>query len=271
MCRACRVWAFGKRLFERVVMISIRKEVSTDPYESIAGVYDAMMQHVDYDRWVRFLVRIFGRFNPPGKELLEMACGTGTIAIRLAAMGYKVKAFDRSAAMVACANTKARQSGSDLVFSIHDALKLNAFDPNRRFDAVLCLYDSVNYLLEESEVAALLASVRERLRPAGILIFDITTERNSIEHFSPFYENNRDHGYTRKSYYLKEERIQVNEITVVKKRRVFAEKHLQRIYSATTMEKLVSDSGFHECHAFEDFSFRKGSSRSERIHFVAVR
>ena len=57
-------------------------------YQSLAGSYDALMADAAHLRRAAYLVRQFRRHG--GVEtVLDLACGTGTIACLLAERGYR--------------------------------------------------------------------------------------------------------------------------------------------------------------------------------------
>lgn len=54
---------------------------------------------------------------------------------------------------------------------------MTAFDLGERFDVVLCVYDSINHLLDFAEWEAVFDRAHDHLNDGGLLIFDINTER----------------------------------------------------------------------------------------------
>src|SRR6201987_250229 len=72
-----------------------------DAFDSVAGDYDgergnnALVQDMRQEMW-RWLDQTF----PPGSRLLDLGCGTGLDAIRMAGLGHSVTATDWSQAMV---------------------------------------------------------------------------------------------------------------------------------------------------------------------------
>ncbi|MEE1464884.1 MAG: class I SAM-dependent methyltransferase, partial [Clostridium sp.] len=107
-------------------------------YELLAHVYDALVKDDEATQeWVSLIKK-----HIKGKELLELACGSGEITIALAQEGYQVTASDLSADMIAEARKK---SGSELVeWSVMDMCELHM---EKQFDGILCLCDSFNYVL----------------------------------------------------------------------------------------------------------------------------
>ena len=76
-------------------------------YQTFAGAYDALMEDGQYRKRADFLVRQFRSSQIPVHTVLDLACGTGTIACLLAERGYRVTATDGSQDMLVEAARKA--------------------------------------------------------------------------------------------------------------------------------------------------------------------
>ena len=237
------------------------------PYEGLAPIYDFVMRHVDYVSWaihVDSLLRKFG--NGPG-TLVDLACGTGNVTLQFSKLGYEVSGVDVSAAMVAVARGKAASIESPVTFSTGDLRRLDGFGP---FDAATCLYDSFNYLMTAEDVGAALESVAGILKRDGVFVFDICTERNSLDHFRDVRDAEKGPGflYTRHSHYDAARRIQFNSFDISYEERRVRETHEQRIYEFDRIASMVGASRFELLGAFDGFSMNRGSDRSDRIHLV---
>ncbi len=64
-------------------------------YETFAFVYDEVMDSSLYKKWLDFSCRHLGK----RKQLLELACGTGALAVEFAKAGFDdwVRSFRRDA------------------------------------------------------------------------------------------------------------------------------------------------------------------------------
>lgn len=76
-------------------------------YQSLADSYDALMADAEHRRRAAFLMRAFRKSKPAVHTVLDLACGTGTIACLLAQAGYQVTATDASEEMLTQAAQKA--------------------------------------------------------------------------------------------------------------------------------------------------------------------
>ena len=90
-------------------------------YDALASSYDALMADGAYRRRADFLERLFRTSRIPVCSVLDLACGTGTIACLLAERGYRVTAVDGSEEMLAQAAAKAAGLESPPLF-IHQAM-----------------------------------------------------------------------------------------------------------------------------------------------------
>lgn len=102
---------------------------------------------------------------PPNAEVLEIACGTGTTALRHAPHVAQYMATDISSRMVEIARKKAEDQGvSNVTFSEQDIGSANW--PPAQYDAVLAM--SILHLLPDRSAG--LAKIRETLKPGGRFI-----------------------------------------------------------------------------------------------------
>ena len=122
-------------------------------------------------REVSFLLWIFSRFGHASiRDVLDLGCGAGRLAIELSAKGYAVTGVDKSPAMLKIArrNADERQVKLRLLRSQLSDLKVAG-----RFDAAYSVQDPFNYILEEKELSDSLARLKSLLRPGGVLVVDI--------------------------------------------------------------------------------------------------
>ncbi|MFF3248773.1 class I SAM-dependent methyltransferase [Streptomyces sp. NPDC002870] len=74
----------------------------------------------------------------PGRAL-DLGCGPGRNALRLASLGFEVDAVDLSPAAIAWAEDRAREAGADVQFHCGDAFTLTATELGGPYDLI---YDS---------------------------------------------------------------------------------------------------------------------------------
>ena len=142
-------------------------------YDALAGDYD---RFVNWEGRLRhelpFLIRMIDGCSDEtqagGVRVLDAACGTGHHAIALARRGYQAAGADLSAAMVERARVNARDAGLEIPFHVAGLGQLSAL--GQRYDACLCLGNSLPHLLTADAVADALADFATILRPGGVLV-----------------------------------------------------------------------------------------------------
>ncbi|MEN2977490.1 class I SAM-dependent methyltransferase (plasmid) [Tistrella bauzanensis] len=148
------------------------QRAAAPPYEVLARIYDHWVRDFDHGRIIDHLRRA-GGIDPQGRRMLDICCGTGSLAIALADAGAEVWGIDRSPAMLARARAKAgARSGPMPRFAQADAAGSDW--PAGPFDAAFCTYDSVNYL-SPAELARFCANLRAVLAPGGAVVFDVNS------------------------------------------------------------------------------------------------
>lgn len=250
-----------------------QRPVEVEPYSKLAAVYDYVMRHVNYTRWAHYLRDWFNTAEGSVTRVLDIACGTGSLLAHLQEMGYQAAGFDNSRAMVAVANEKFRKQQTSL--PVWQGLMWD-FAVKQRFDVCVCTYDSLNYCLELEQCRAVLECGAESLRPGGLLIFDVCTERNSRKNFRHYFERDGvgEIEYSRDSRFLARERLQINEFLIQAGGRrgpTYREVHKQRIYRLSDLKGIIDRELFELVGLFDGFSRRPGGEGSSRVHFVLKR
>lgn len=103
----------------------------------------------------------------PGASVLDVACGNGTLARRMAALGAAVTAVDFSAALIERARSRGQTSGEAIQYGVVDATDEDALVALGRFDAVTCTMA----LMDMPLIAPLYRAVRRILQPGGRFVF----------------------------------------------------------------------------------------------------
>lgn len=147
----------------------------TDYFQKDAAFWDALYDHDDVfsvihrDRALRAIEHVGALPLMFGSRVLEVGCGAGRLAVRLAQRGFVVEAIDSTPAMVEAATLNAERAGvtSRLHAAIADVHALEY--PTATFDLVVALgvlpwlHDPVKGLDEMARV----------LRPGGYLIANV--------------------------------------------------------------------------------------------------
>jgi len=107
-------------------------------------------------------------------SVLDLACGTGRMALPLARDGCRVVGLDMSVPMLARANQRAQRLGraarARVSFVCGD---MRQFALGRRFALAISTFNAFEHLYTRTDFAACLACTRAHLAPGGLLVFDV--------------------------------------------------------------------------------------------------
>lgn len=104
-----------------------------------------------------------------GGPVLELACGTGRVAIPLAKEGFELVGLDISKPMIELGRSKARGAGVAVELLVADC---RTFHLNRQFALIIMPFNAISHIHDRDSHEALFARVREHLRPDGRFILD---------------------------------------------------------------------------------------------------
>ena len=173
----------------RLVYDDILKKQSPDnenkyylaQYSSFAEYYEkyTLSNKKYFAHWHTFIIEKYELIHKkPPATLLDIACGTATISKRIKKSfpEIQIDACDIAPEML----DNAKNCNNITLFQA-DMRTLRLI---KLYDLVICTFDSVNYLRTEADFMNMLKSVWKCLKPKGILIFDVSTKKNSEENFN---------------------------------------------------------------------------------------
>jgi SAM-dependent methyltransferase len=105
----------------------------------------------------------------PGASVLDLACGSGRHAIRMARRGYRVTGVDFNPRYLELAAAEAGRAGVAVEWMARD---MRALDFTARFDRVYSFFTSFGYYSDE-ENEEVLGRIARALRPGGRLLLDM--------------------------------------------------------------------------------------------------
>lgn len=106
-----------------------------------------------------------------GGQILELGCGTGRVALKLAKSGFKVTGLDLSNSMIKVFNEKLKD------FSHRDSITLingnmAKFDLAKKFELIIAPFRAFQALTKEEDIISCLNCVKEHLTDEGLFIFN---------------------------------------------------------------------------------------------------
>ena len=144
-------------------------------YDNMASQYDKLFSdwRASTVEQAEILDRIFaGAGFDRTARILDCACGIGTQAIGLAALGYSVTASDISDPELAEAAHRSRENGVSIRFE-HADFRALSDTFGGRFDIVIAMDNALPHMLSREDLERALKSIAGRIRPGGIFVASI--------------------------------------------------------------------------------------------------
>ncbi|GED72406.1 methyltransferase [Brevibacillus reuszeri] len=240
-------------------------------YAHMAAVYDRLMADTPYDQWLDWVERMWAKGEKP-QHVIDLGCGTGTIAIPLAKRGYRVTGVDLSAEMLAIAYDKMRQAQADVSWVEQDMRELEL----PVADAVISLCDSLSYLTEEADVQETFQRVFAHLAPGGSFLFDVHSPYKMLHIFG---DETFTHVEDEVSYiwqcFCDPLRLEVeHQLTffLLQPNGLYErmeEEHWQRAYQPIQLMRWLTEAGFTDIVITADYTDLPPQESSERLFFSA--
>ena len=165
----------------------------------MASRYDRLFEdwHAAVRRQAVILDRIFaGHGFDKTARVLDCACGIGTQAIGLAALGYPVTASDISSEELKEAAARAAESHVEIHFENADFRALSeTFE--EKYDIVIAMDNALPHMLTGSDLQAAVRSITGQIRPGGICVISIRDYDALLKDrppYSPPYIHKTDKG-----------------------------------------------------------------------------
>ena len=233
-------------------------------YDVFANFYDSVMG--DRAATTQFLQNLIQTSNPQAEKILELACGTGSV-LKLLAKSYQVFGLDLSKSMLALAKRKVPQA----TLYRRDMI---TFHLRERFDAILCVFDSINHVLRFSDWRRVFANCYRHLNVGGVFIFDINTQRKLARHIAEptwvhkFGKNFLLMDVTDAGHGISNWNIIVFEWTGSRQYRLHEENIKEVSFPAKVVRKALWEFGSVKVI---DTDRKRPSEKSERLYFVCTK
>lgn len=236
-------------------------------YHTLAGSYDGLMADGSYRRRADFLERRFRKSAIPVRTVLDLACGTGTIACLLAERGYEVLATDGSEEMLTQAAVKAANLERPPLFLRQAMPRLRLLEP---VDAAVSTLDSLNYLTRERDLRETFRRVFRWLKPRGQFLFDVNTPHKLRRMDGQLYTDETEESCcVWRTFFSEKTQICTYQVDLFRLRpdgawdRSF-EEHRERAWGEETLRQFLTEAGFSRVRITGDLTSRPPRADEDR-------
>ena len=229
------------------------------PYQKLASIYNKNWGEFSL-KYLKIINAVKKKSNLKPKSALDIACGTGNLIGCLANKGLDVVGTDISPEMIKVAKRNFPKGE----FYVQDMYKLSF---NKKFDLILCAFDSINYLMNLKEIQQTFKKVKRHLKPKGIFIFDSNTPYLYLTKHKRNYEKEISGvkfkhicNYNKKTREVK---------TIFEFEDGRKEIHIQRAYPKKEILSALRKEGFQILGVYDSFELGKPNRKSRRLFYVA--
>lgn len=240
-------------------------------YDALAASYDRLTNDVDYAAVVEFYFQVLKKEGLSPRTAVDLACGTGSVAMLLADRGLSVTAVDMSEEMLCVAAQKAQGVENPPRFICQ---KLQAFHLPKAVDLAVCALDSMDYIVDPEDCQAAIKRVYKALNPGGCFIFDVNTpEKLRAMDGQVFLDEDDDVYCVWRGEFDTQSNICSYGMDLFQRvgsvwHRSF-EEHREYAYSARQLTQYLRQAGFTHIEVYGDRRFEAPAPGEQRIYLKA--
>lgn len=241
-------------------------------YDAFAEVYDKLTDNIEYKKRADYVSALFDRYGVRGKEpILDLACGTGSLTIELAKLGYDMIGVDSAYEMLSQAQNKKYEENVDVLFLCQDMTELDLYGT---ISGAVCMLDSLNHLDSAEDVKRTIEKVGLFMEHGGIFIFDVNTiyKHREILGNNTFVYDCDDVYCVWQNSLNGDDSVDISLDIFEREDGVYyrsGEEFSERAYPIGQYKKWLGDAGFELLHIYDEMSDRELNDRTQRAVFVA--
>ena len=242
-------------------------------YESLAFSYDALTYDIPYEKIAAYFQTLLRKSGVTAETVLDLACGTGSLSVLLAQLGYRVLGVDCSEEMLTVASEKASELelAQPPFWVCQKMQRLRLPEP---VDAAICCLDSVNYVTKPSDLQEAFRRVCAALRPGGLFVFDINTpyKLRGLDG-QVFLDETEDAYCVWRTEFSEKRRLCRYGIDLFQRSGEVwlrsQEEHLEYAYTPEELTQWLREAGFSPVQIYGDRTLRAPKDDALRIWFAA--
>jgi ubiquinone/menaquinone biosynthesis C-methylase UbiE len=242
-----------------------------DAYHALAVSYDRLTDDVDYGAVVDFYREILNEEGLQPRTAVDLACGTGSVALLLAQQGMQVTAVDMSEEMLCVASEKAQELENPPMFVCQ---KLQELSLPKGVDLAVCALDSIDYITDPADCKEAIRRVYRALNPGGCFIFDVNTpEKLKAMDGQVFLDEDDDVYCVWRGSFDPDTNICTYGMDLFQRQGNYwqrsGEEHCEYAYSQAELVQYLKDAGFTHIRVYGDRTFAAPTEGEQRIYLKA--
>ncbi|GAB6091864.1 class I SAM-dependent DNA methyltransferase [Furfurilactobacillus curtus] len=238
-------------------------------YDSFAKFYDELFDPAMYDAWLDFVRQQAGS----RRQMIDLACGTGRLAIKLKQAGFDVTGLDLAPEMLSLAAERAASVNVNVPLIEGDFTALGDLG---QYELITCFDDSLCYLPDEAMLLDAFREAKAHLTSSGRYLFDVITPYQTDTVYPGYMYNFHDdeRAFMWSSYEGEQPHSVEHDLNFFIWNEALngydhhAELHIERTYSLATYQHLLHSAGFTKVTVTSDFGQQPIDETTTRWFFV---
>lgn len=240
-------------------------------YSVFARHYDDLTRNIDYPARAAYFHTLIQEYAPEAHSLLDLACGTGSLAFALAPYDYDMVATDGSPDMLTEAFSKLEEEPILFLLQTMEELELMG-----SMDVTVCALDSINHLPQLDTVAQVFRRVAEYSHGGSLFLFDVNTlykHREILAENTFVYETDAVYCVWENQYQPETGQVDITlDFFEWEEENCYSrsgESFSEYYYSTEQLTRLLEQNGFVLEGVFHEDTLEPPKETSQRLVFVA--
>lgn len=241
-------------------------------YGSFAYFYDRLTGNVDYKGWAAYILKLFQKHaGEKPQQVIDLACGTGSLSLELLRNDVDVIGVDGSVDMLAEATDKLMPYGERAMLLCQD---VRALDLYGTADGAVCMLDSLNHLLKTADLQAVFERLGLFIKPDGLFVFDVNTlyKHETVLGDNAFVYEQEDFFCAWQNSYLPHTKEVVMQLDFFVEQDGcydrYSEQIRERAYTENTLRRLLKTAGFEVLAVYGERGMHPPAKDEQRMVFV---
>lgn len=243
-------------------------------YGIFSSVYDILTENVDYEGLAEKIRSSLSLNGVGGGLLLDIGCGTGTLALLLEKYGYDVIGIEPSEDMLAVANEKKYEENSKALFLCQSMEELDLYGT---VDCAVCSLDTVNHVDSIGKIREAFRRVSLFMTLGGVFIFDINTvykHKHILGDNTFVYDTDDVYCVWQNTFIEEESKTQIDLDFFIREEdgesyEKYSESFFEYAYDEREIINILSECGFTVIGQFDDYTDFPVTEATQRITVIA--
>lgn len=208
---------------------------TTNSYHNFAYYYSQLIDESFYQDYLAFL-QPYAPFN----NIIDLACGSGTLCFLLKNEFNEVVGLDMSEEMLMIAQNKNYEKKKGVKFLQQDLRTLILLEDE--YDLITCTLDSLNYIENIDDINNIFKQVSKALKSNSLFAFDLLTQFYLDEIVADYYqcEEVNDFEYVWQTNKIADTVLK-HDLKIVSDREQYEEVHYQYIHDFNKVENMLKE------------------------------